>query len=470
MSPSRVGRYEIFDQIGAGGMGAVHLGVVHGALGFRRVVAIKRLHEPYATSAECVAMLLDEARLASRIRHPNVVGVIDVVAERDRVLLVMEYVAGESLSRLIHQGPRDEQARAPVPPSIATAIFVDVLRGLHAAHEARDERGQPLDLVHRDVNPQNVLVGVAGEAYLADFGIAKATGRMQETRGSDLKGKLSYMSPEQLSGLPLDRTTDLYGAAVALWEALTGTRLFETDDHPALVRRILAGEIAAPSSVEPSVPRALDALVLRALSPDRRDRPATAAEFGAALEAAQRPALREELAAWLSARAGPRLEARAALVRAIEQADPPAPAGASEAELREAAPVTVGPRTELPDPSQRARKRALVVLLAVAGAAVAASAVVLLAAGEPAPTAVPAVVATSRAPTLAEAPAPFATSTPPVPTAEPTPSAATSTAPPRPTARRPAASARPPPSPRPDCAVPWITEPDGRKRYKVECL
>jgi ABC-type multidrug transport system ATPase subunit len=168
------GRYLVHEEIASGGMASVHLGAARGPFGFATTVAIKRLHAALAKDPDFVAMFLDEARLASRVRHGSVVSVLDVIAEDGELGLVMEYVAGESLARLCRAA--DEQ-RAPVPVPVAVAIAASILHGLHAAHQARDEQGAPLGLVHRDVSPQNVLVGADGIARLIDFGIAKAAGR-----------------------------------------------------------------------------------------------------------------------------------------------------------------------------------------------------------------------------------------------------------------------------------------------------
>src|SRR5262245_10952128 len=162
------GRYALYGRIASGGMASVHFGRLFGAAGFSRVVAIKRLHPQLATDAAFVSAFVDEARLASRIRHPNAVPVLDVVTEGDEVLLVMEYVHGEKLSTLLRLS---SEKREPVPIPIASAVICDMLRGLHAAHEATSADGAPLGIVHRDVSPQNVLVSAEGSALVADFGI-----------------------------------------------------------------------------------------------------------------------------------------------------------------------------------------------------------------------------------------------------------------------------------------------------------
>ncbi len=231
-----VGRYALYGAIAAGGMATVHLGRLIGPVGFSRTVAIKRLHAQFAADPEFVSMFLDEARLAARIRHPNVVPTLDVVATGGELFLVMEYVPGESIGRLARALRERQQT---IPLRILSAIMAGVLHGLHAAHEARDERGQPLGIVHRDISPQNVLVGTDGAARILDFGVAKAVGRVQTTRDGQIKGKLSYMPPEQLRGASVTLQSDIYAAGVMLWELVTGQRLFTGDNEGAIVARVL---------------------------------------------------------------------------------------------------------------------------------------------------------------------------------------------------------------------------------------
>src|SRR5579859_8016688 len=202
------GRYVLCGEIAAGGMATVYSGRMIGPAGFTRTVAIKRLHAQYARDPEFVTMFVDEIRMTSHISHPNVVPTIDVVADGGELSLVMEYVAGESLARLRQMAYKRGWR---VPPHISTAIMAGALYGLHAAHEAKDDRGEDLGLVHRDVSPQNILIGVDGSVKMVDFGVAKAAGRMQMTRAGQLKGKVAYMSPEQVSGqFPVSRQSDVY--------------------------------------------------------------------------------------------------------------------------------------------------------------------------------------------------------------------------------------------------------------------
>jgi serine/threonine-protein kinase len=310
-----IGRYLLYDEIAAGGMATVHLGRLLGQAGFARTVAIKRLHPHAAKDMEFAHSLVDEARIASRIRHPNVVTTIDVVQEGSELFLVMEYVHGESLARLLRPEPTIDAK--PVPVAIAVGILADVLHGLHSAHEARDEMGVPLDIVHRDVSPQNLLVGADGITRVLDFGIAKATSRMSTTREGRVKGKIAYMSPEQLTRGQVDRRTDVFAASIVLWEALTGRRLFAGDDTTDTMSRVLHDEIFAPGRLVRDVPPRLDALVMRGLSRDPASRFGSAREMALALEGIG-AARAQQIGAWVESIAGTWLQRRAARVAQIE--------------------------------------------------------------------------------------------------------------------------------------------------------
>ena len=324
-----VGRYALYQAIAAGGMATVHLGRLLGPVGFSRTVALKRLHAQFASDPEFVSMFLDEARLAARIRHPNVVPTLDVVAAGGELFLVMEYVPGESVARLARAL---RERRLTIPLRILSSVMAGVLHGLHAAHEAKDERGQPLGIVHRDMSPQNVLVGTDGVARVLDFGVAKAAGRMQTTRDGQIKGKLSYMPPEQLRGVSVDHRADIYAAGVMLWELVTGQRLFGGDNEGMIVAKVLAGEIEAPSVVlqrsthrkqtlNDNVMRPLqdlDATILRALAMAPEDRFTTAREMAVEIERKVPPATGSEVADWVEHIAKDVLSSRAAMVAEIE--------------------------------------------------------------------------------------------------------------------------------------------------------
>src|ERR1700733_1570494 len=268
-----IGRYVLFGELAAGGMATVHFGRLNGPVGFSRTVAIKRLHPQFAKDPEFVTMFLDEARLAGRIRHPNVVPTLDVVATEGEIFLVMEYVQGESLSRLA-RALRVRQV--VIPPDIAATILVGTLHGLHAAHEAKDEHGQPLDIVHRDVSPQNILLGTDGVPRVLDFGVAKAAGRLQTTREGQIKGKVSYMAPEQLHGGDVTRQTDIYAAAVVLWETLVGRRLFEGDNEAMVLIKAIEGRVPPASTLVRGLSPAYDRVIERGIARDPAERWGTA--------------------------------------------------------------------------------------------------------------------------------------------------------------------------------------------------
>ena len=309
----RVGQYTIFTEIASGGMATVYFGRLLGAAGFSRPVAIKQLHPQYARSPEFVAQFLDEATLSARIRHPNVISVLDVVTSDGELFVVMPFVPGETLSRLARG------ATEPIPMAIVSAILVQTLLGLHAAHEATTEHGAPLQLVHRDVSPQNVLVGADGTAHVLDFGIAKAVSRLHTTKNGKVKGKVAYMPPEQLRGAPLDRRADVYAAGVVLWEALTRQRLFARSNVGSTAYAVLAGDVSAPSQHRPEVDQRLDALVLRALAASPDDRFATARDMAIELEHCVPPASNIQVGDWVMRVAGSALEERAARLRDAEE-------------------------------------------------------------------------------------------------------------------------------------------------------
>jgi eukaryotic-like serine/threonine-protein kinase len=316
-APRTVGRYRLYEEISSGGMASVHFGRLSSDAGFSRTVAIKYLHPHHARDAGFIAMFLDEARLVSRIRHPNVATPLDVVVVPDsqEVSLVMEYIHGETLSRLIKGALA---LRLPMSQNICASILSGALNGLHAAHEAVDELGDPLNIVHRDISPQNIMVGEDGVARVLDFGIAKAVSRSQSTQEGHVKGKVAYMSPEQLTERAVDRRADLFAAGIVLWEALTMRRLFETDDVAAAIAKVLHGTIPRPSSINGYVSQALDAVVLKALSRNPVARFQTAREFAVAIEEAAAIASTRKVSEWVAKAAAKSLAHRAEIVARIE--------------------------------------------------------------------------------------------------------------------------------------------------------
>ena len=312
---ARIGRYALFEQFAAGGMATVHFGRLDGAGGFSRVVAIKRLLPHLVANREFTDMLLNEARLAARVRHPNVVATLDVVASKGDVLLVLDYVEGEALSTLCRAQAKEKRDLVPIP--IAIAIMQDVLHGLLAIHEATDEKGRPLDLVHRDISPPNVLVGVDGVARVLDFGIAKALQHLDDSITGRRMGKMGYMSPEQIRNERLTQRSDVFSAGIVLWELLAMRRLFPADRPEERMESILRGDYPRPSSLRGDVTPELDDVVMKALErlPDARF--ATMREFSEALESAPR-ASRREIGEWVTELAHGALGERTRMVARLE--------------------------------------------------------------------------------------------------------------------------------------------------------
>lgn len=283
MAGRQLGRYEILTQLASGGMASVYIARAQGVAGFERLVAIKVLHPHLAYEHEFVSMFLDEARLAARIRHMNVVPTIDISdSPGDGYFLVMEYIEGNHLGALLGAAAKQGE-RLPRP--FVCRVLLDALQGLSAAHRLTDEDGQPLKLVHRDVSPHNILVGTDGIARLTDFGVAKADVRMASTRAGQFKGKLSYMAPEQASSSETDQRSDLFSVGIILWESLTGRRLFKGESNAATLNRLLNDTVVEPSSLWPEL-EPFDDVVMRALSRNPERRFQSADEFGEALELA----------------------------------------------------------------------------------------------------------------------------------------------------------------------------------------
>jgi serine/threonine-protein kinase len=430
-----------------------------------------------------------------------VVPTLDVVATGGEVFIVLEYVSGESLAKLWRAHVAKKEI-IPIPFSLA--IMANTLQGLHAAHEVRDEQGEPLGIVHRDVSPQNVIVGTDGVARVLDFGVAKAAGRLQETGDSGaLKGKIAYMAPEQITGGTVTRQTDVYAASVVLWELLTGRRLIEGENDAQRAAKILASLNApvfeAPSKHNANVPPALDELVMRGLAWPPSSRFATAREMAGQLERNGGLIASTDLGDWVSRLAGPALEERAGRLHAIEASTGkgktfPMPQGQldalppdTEQTVAAAPPVFVD---EPPAPGRR-RSRAAAMAVAATVLVVAAGTVAFVAgpwrarlraaaregaSGDAPPPAITAMPGSASAAASASA-APVATAT----AAAAEPSAAPSAEVASKTTAKPARgagahgaaaapAARPAAKPALDCDPPYVIDAENHKVYKRECL
>ena len=427
-SPRTIGRYLMARPIAVGGMASVHLGRLEGTSGFRRTVVIKRMLAS-SSDTEARAMLLDEAHLASRIQHANVVQTLDIVEDGPELFIVLEYVHGESFDVLLKRATEQHQR---CPPRIASAIVAGALRGLHAAHEAKGEDGQPLELVHRDFSPSNVLVGADGVPRVLDFGVARARGRMQGTRDGQIKGKLAYLSPEQVHG-EASRRSDVFAAGIVCWEALTGRRLFDAPSEAEVLSKVLLCRV--PPLEEEEGGAVLQAVLDRAMEREPEARFSTAMEMAQALEAAG-VASTAEVAHWVESHASASLQSRQSALEALDR-------------------VVVAPVEKVLAPS---RSRVPVVAGLVAVAFVIAGAALFWPRQDAEPAA--------RAVLTTPPPTPTPEAPPKEPEPEPVVPFKSKPVPPK-------VAPALPPSAKPEvdrCNPPFTIDSNGVKQFKVECL
>ncbi len=516
-APTVVGRYVLHAPIARGGMATIHLARLLGAEGFSRTVAAKRLHPQFTEDAEFLKMFLDEARIASKVHHPNVVPMLDVVQSGAEVILVQEYVHGVPFDKLLRAV---NQQKKVLPISVVVSIVSGMLAGLHAAHEATDELGHALGIVHRDVSPQNVIVGVDGIPRLLDFGVAKATLSSHVTRAGVFKGKLAYTSPELLQGV-VTQSTDIYAASVVLWEALAGRRLYVAMNEAELVSAVMTGAVTklTDAVVQSLVPperweliQKLEPVLNKGLAFAMEDRFKTAAEMQEALLKAAPTATPAEVSKWVKLLGKEYLEGREKVIVSEESSwrkqrsvIPGAPDAVHEEVTERSAPGSVPSvvsqpnstatalqttvMAQLPPPSRGRAQWAIVGVLMLIGGLLAAILLLMVknprvasASLEPAaPTPTPTVLAAAPAPTpTPTTDAAAASATTPSPASSDAGSA-TSTA----TATRatppvvrvppvvvpvvPRVTATPPSAPTGDCNPPFYF--DGKKKiFKPGCL
>lgn len=362
-APTRLGDYLLGAEVASGGMATVYVGRHVKERGKGSAVAVKRLHRHLARDPDFRRALLDEARVARGIEHPNVIRTREVVSDANETFLVMDLALGESLANLW----KASVARSVVPPlPIARAIVGDILRGLGAAHRAVDAAtGAPLDLVHRDVSPQNVIVDTEGRARLLDFGVAHAAGRLQgSTEEGKIKGKIAYMAPEQVTAGDVTARSDLFSAGVVLWELVTGRRLYEIEDRAKVLFLVANGATRSASDVKPDLPEPIVDFLSRALAARPDERYATADEMADALAATGPVASREAVAAWVSALAASSIAERALEIDSIETMDAAAarPATTNRGRAEELAAqttITATLETAFPRPAPPSRARLL---------------------------------------------------------------------------------------------------------------
>jgi serine/threonine-protein kinase len=277
---ARLGRYVVLKHLASGGMADVLLGRTDGIEGFERHVVLKRIKPEHARDQRFIRMFLDEARVAANLHHQHIVQVHDIGEADGEYFIAMEYIHGEDVRSLLSAASK---GRAHVPLGIAIAIVSSAAAGLHYAHERQGPDKRPLGIVHRDISPSNILAGYDGSIKILDFGIAKASSR-PDTRSGNLKGKISYMSPEQFKATAVDRRSDVYSLGVVLYELATTTRLFKGESDYLVMEQIVNGRVSLPQVRRPDLPNELSAIIMRAIAPDPERRYFTADEFRVALE------------------------------------------------------------------------------------------------------------------------------------------------------------------------------------------
>ena len=265
----QLGRYELLTRIAVGGMAEVFIARERGLAGLERTVVIKQILPQYAEQPSFVEMFLREARIIARLNHPNVVQIIELDESDGVYYIVMEHIFGMTARKLLQLA---EQAHRRITPSVAAAIAAQACQGLHAAHVLVDLDGTPLGIVHRDINPHNLMITPDGFVKLLDFGIAKSTVGAEATYTGTLKGKFSYMSPEQCDNQPVDQRTDVFSMGIVLWELLTHRPLFKRDSEIGMVRAVLEESVPLPSTVDPAIPSALEDVAMKALAKDKEKR------------------------------------------------------------------------------------------------------------------------------------------------------------------------------------------------------
>ncbi len=277
-----LGRYRLLAELGQGGMARVFLAVAHGPSGFSKLVVLKMIRMHLIEDPDAVQMFLDEARLAGRLNHPNVVHTHEVAEIEGRHMMVMEYLEGQSLSAVFKRARADQRA---FPRKYQLRTLLDALQGLHYAHTLKDFDGTPLSLVHRDISPQNIFITYDGVVKVLDFGIAKAVTSSAETKAGVIKGKIAYMAPEQFLGEPVDSRADVFSVGAILWHVAAGQRLWKGVPDVQVISRVIRGEIPKPSSVNPRVDPELERITMKALAIEREARYPTALALHNELEA-----------------------------------------------------------------------------------------------------------------------------------------------------------------------------------------
>jgi len=266
---TRFGKYTLINRIAVGGMAEIFLARQEGVEGFEKTICIKRIRPHLSSQVSFVRMFLNEAKLAAQLNHPNIVQIFDLGRIGESYFIAMEFISGRDMSRCI---PKAEKVGIHFPLVYALKVVTSVCEGLYFAHNRTDAYGKPLNIVHRDITPENVMVSFNGTVKVLDFGIAKATSQLEQTRAGEIKGKLSYMSPEQCMGKPLDHRSDIFSLGVVAYEWVTGYKLFTGENEMAILKSIIDGKIYPPSYFKEDVPEPVERILMKALEKDREKR------------------------------------------------------------------------------------------------------------------------------------------------------------------------------------------------------
>jgi uncharacterized protein (TIGR02265 family) len=275
------GRYQLIKRIAVGGMGEVFLARQKGPVGFQKMVVVKRLLPHLSEEQEFINMFFDEARIAALLNHPNIAQIYDLGEAEGGYYIAMEYVHGENLHTVASQAI---DRKGGMPLALKCRVLADAAAALDFAHKSKSPSGQPLNLIHRDVSPQNIIVGFSGAVKLIDFGVAKAANKLNRTATGIIKGKYAYMSPEQALGEDLDSRSDIFGLGIVFYEILTNQRLFKRENDTETMKAVVGIEPPPPSGVVKGIPKAIDAICMKALEKHRDDRYSSATEMQLALE------------------------------------------------------------------------------------------------------------------------------------------------------------------------------------------
>jgi serine/threonine-protein kinase len=278
---TRFGKYVLLDRVAVGGMAEIFLARQEGLEGFEKTIVIKRIRPHLSNQKSFVNMFLNEAKLAAQLNHPNIVQIYDLGKIGESYFIAMECIVGRDMRRIL---PKAEAMGMEFPLVYALKVASSVCEGLYYAHQRADIYGNPLRIVHRDVTPENIFVSFDGTVKILDFGIAKAANQIEQTRAGEIKGKLSYMSPEQCMGKALDQRSDIFSLGAVLYEWITGNKLFSGDSEVAILKSITDGKIVPPSEIRAELPEAVERILMKALERDREQRYQTAWEMQSDLD------------------------------------------------------------------------------------------------------------------------------------------------------------------------------------------